>query len=118
MDWAFSMTKQIHDAGIGIMAGTDCPIFFLTPGRSLHQELAMLVEAGLSPLEAIETATVRPAEYFNLQDNLGLVKEGYLADLVLLDANPLEDINNTLKINAVIKAGKYYLQTDLLSKLD
>ncbi len=65
--WMFDMVGKIHRTGIPIMAGTDCPIFFLTPGRSLHQELAVLVEAGLSPQEAIKAATTNPAKYFNLE---------------------------------------------------
>ena len=106
--WMFDMTKRVHDKNIKIMAGTDTPIYFLTPGRSLHEELAVLVEAGLTPLEAIKTATKNPAEYFNLENELGNIDKNYWADLVILDANPLEDINNTRKINAVIKQGKYF----------
>ena len=104
-DWMFKMVKKINDKGIGIMAGTDCPIFYLTPGRSLHEELSVLVKAGLSPLEAIESATIRPAEYFGIEKELGNVREGMLADLLILDANPIDDINNTLKINSVIRNG-------------
>ncbi|WP_405414094.1 amidohydrolase family protein [Maribacter sp. Asnod1-A12] len=107
-DWLIAMTGNIHNTGIEIMAGTDTPIFFLTPGRSLHQELVMLVEAGLTPLEAIKTATVNPAKYFNLEKELGNIKKNHWADLIILDANPLEDINNTRSINAVIKQGNYF----------
>ena len=64
--WFRNMVGKVHEAGIDIMAGTDCPIFFLTPGRSLHQELVVLVNAGLSPLEALKTATYNPARYFNM----------------------------------------------------
>ncbi|MEE9362973.1 MAG: amidohydrolase family protein [Cellulophaga sp.] len=111
--WSFNMVKKIHQEKIDIMAGTDCPIFFLTPGISLHQELAMLVKAGLSPLEALKTATFNPAKYFNLENELGLIKETMFADLVILDANPLENIHNTKRINAVIKQGKYYSREKL-----
>ena len=106
--WFFDMTKRIHDKKIPIMAGTDCPIFFLTPGYSLHEELSLLVEAGLTPLEAINAATVRPAEYFNFDDHLGRIEEGYEADLLILDANPLENIRWTVDISSVIKSGKLY----------
>lgn len=119
--WLFKMVGKVHQAKIDIMAGTDCPIFFLTPGRSLHQELAVLVQAGLSPLDAIKTATLNPARYFGLEDELGSIQENMWADLVILDANPLEDINNTQRINAVMKQGKYYDRNALdekLSKLD
>lgn len=112
-EWSLDMIDKINTAGIPIMAGTDCPIFFLTPGLSLHEELAVLVEAGLSNLEAIESATLNPAKYFGLQNELGLVKGGFVADLVLLDANPLDNIQNTKKINSVIKNGKVYERSDL-----
>ncbi len=116
--WLFNMVGKIHKAGIDIMAGTDCPIFFLTPGRSLHQELAVLVQAGLSPLDAIKAATVNPARYFNLENELGLIRENMWADLVILDANPLENIDNTQRINAVIKQGKYYDRNKLNQMLE
>jgi imidazolonepropionase-like amidohydrolase len=116
--WNFSMVSKIHKAKIPIMAGTDCPIAFLTPGRSLHQELANFVKAGLSPLEAIKTATYSPAKYFNLEKELGSIKENMWADLVILDANPLENINNTTKIFAVIKQGNYLNRSKLDTKLE
>lgn len=112
-DWSINMVKKIHEAKIEIMAGTDCPIALLTPGLSLHEELAMLVQAGLTPLEAIKTATVNPAKYFNLQHELGLVQEGMWADLILLDANPIENIANTKSINAIVKNGKYFKKSEL-----
>ncbi len=115
-EWGMDMTERVHKAGIGIMAGTDCPIFFLTPGRSLHEELVKLSEAGLSNIEVLKTATLRPAEYFDMQDELGLIKVGYHADLVLLEANPLVDIRNTMKIDAVIKAGTYHTHDKLMKK--
>jgi len=106
--WFLAMTKRINDNDIPIMAGTDCPIFFLTPGYSLHEELSLLVEAGLTPLEAIHAATLRPATYFDMEDSLGKIDEGYEADLLLLNSNPISDIKNTLDIHAVIKAGELY----------
>ena len=101
-EWLTNMVGQVHRTGIEIMAGTDCPIFYLTPGRSLHKELEVLVKAGLTPLEALQTATINPAKYFNLEKELGAVKETMWADLLILDENPLKDIRNTQKINAVI----------------
>lgn len=103
--WAMKMVGKMHKMGIPFMAGTDAPIRFQVPGNSLHGELKLYVEAGMSPLEALKTATLLPATYFNLQDELGLIEEKMIADLVILDANPLEDIENTQKINAVIKDG-------------
>ena len=105
--WMFKMIKKVHDNKIGIMAGTDTPIAYLTPGLSLHEELNLFVKAGLTPLEALKTATVNPAKYFKLDSKLGLIKENMLADLVILDKNPLEDINNTKQINSVFKNGNY-----------
>lgn len=115
--WGYKMTKKIHDKGIGLMTGTDCPIFFLTPGRSLHEELSEFAKAGIPTLEILKAATLRPAEYFNMQDELGLIKEGYHADLVILNDNPLDDIRNTMKIDAVIKAGTYHIRDKLMDKL-
>lgn len=107
-EWMFQMVKELKDADVKIMAGTDTPIFFLTPGYSLHEELALLVKGGLTPMEAINAATLQPAMYFQMEDELGTIAEGMLADLVLLDANPLENIRNTKRINAVIKDGKLH----------
>ncbi len=112
-DWFITMVNKVHKAEIEIMAGTDSPIALLTPGQSLHEELVMLVKAGLTPLEAIKTATMNPAKYFNLEKELGLIQEGMWADMVLLDANPIEKIENTKTINAVIKNGKYFDKKDL-----
>ncbi len=106
--WQSEMISKVHNAKIGIMAGTDTPIGLLVPGRSLHDELRLLVGAGMTPLEAIKTATYNPAKYFNMEDELGRVQEHMWADLVVLDENPLLDITNTLKINTVIKQGKIY----------
>jgi len=112
-NWMFDMVGHMQTAGVEIMAGTDCPIFYLTPGYSLHEELALLVKAGMTPLQAIEAATTKPAEYFKMEKELGLIQTGYFADLVMLDANPLEDIRNTLKINAVVRDGKLHNRADL-----
>lgn len=106
--WNFMMVKKIRDAEIPIMAGTDTPIAFLTPGLSLHVELATLVKAGLTPIEALKSATVKPAAYFDLDGELGRVKSGFWADLVLLTDNPLDNIANTKNIAAVIKQGEIY----------
>ncbi len=111
--WMLDMAAKVHKTGIPMMAGTDTPIGFLTPGLSLHEELIVLTEAGLSPQEALKTATLNPARYFNLENVLGSIKESQWADLVILDANPLENIRNTQKINGVIKQGKYFEKSKL-----
>jgi imidazolonepropionase-like amidohydrolase len=112
-DWLQMMVKKVNDKEISIMAGTDCPIFFLTPGLSLHEELKLLVDSGLTPLEALESATITPAKYFDLDHKLGLIREGYLADFVLLSTNPLENISNTKDINMVVKNGSVKSREDL-----
>ena len=106
--WQTMMVGKIKAADIPIMAGTDTPIAYLVPGLSLHVELEALVHAGLSNLEALQTATLNPAIYFDLEEQLGRLEEGYWADLVLLTDNPLNDITNTKKIAAVIKQGVVY----------
>jgi cytosine/adenosine deaminase-related metal-dependent hydrolase len=105
-DWSLFLIDRMHQAGVPIGAGTDTPIFLSIPGYSLHSELEMLVRAGLSPLEALRAATVRPAEFFSIQDEIGTVDVGKKADLVLLDANPLDDIGNTKRISLVISKGQ------------
>jgi len=107
-EWAFDMVGRMSEAGIGIMAGTDSPIIYLTPGFSLHEELKLMAECGLTPMQILEAATLRPAQYFNLETEIGAIRENMLADLVLLDANPLVDIGNTSKINAVVRDGKLH----------
>ena len=93
-------------AGVGFIAGTDVLNPFCFPGFSLHDELALLVSAGLTPMEALQAATHNPARFLGKEKELGTVEKGKVADLVLLEANPLEDINNTRRINAVVLGGK------------
>lgn len=107
-DWMLNMVGKIHAAEIDLMAGTDCPIFYLTPGYSLHEELALLVKSGLSTQAALQTATLNPARYFGMEKELGRVQENMWADLLILDANPLDNIAHTKRIEGVIKQGKYY----------
>ena len=106
----------MNRAGVRIIAGTDTGNPYVFPGFSLHDELALFVQAGLTPAEALRTATINPAKYFDMEKSLGTVEEGKIADLVVLDANPLTDINNTRKINAVIVGGKY-LSKETLQKM-
>lgn len=98
---------MMNRAGVRLIAGTDTANPYVFPGFSLHDELALLVQAGLTPAEALRTATINPAKYFDMEKSLGTVEKGKIADLVLLDANPLTDINNTRKIVAVISDGRY-----------
>jgi hypothetical protein len=105
--------RLLKEAGMVLLAGTDVGVPLQVPGISLHLELAKLVEAGLTPLEALQAATLNPARVLGLADSLGTVEPGKLADLVLLDGNPLEDIGNTQKIVAVVADGRLSRRADL-----
>jgi imidazolonepropionase-like amidohydrolase len=102
------MTQAMFRAGVPFMAGTDTAAgVHVFPGFSLHDELGLFVRAGLTPLQALQTATLNPAKFMGRLADLGTVERGKLADLVLLDANPLDDIANTRRIRAVVLAGRY-----------
>jgi len=102
-----------HRAGVRFLAGTDASLPFVYPGFSVHDELALFVQAGLTPLEALQTTTINPATFLGLEQSMGTVQPGRLASLVLLDADPLKDIHNTTKIFAVIIRGKLLSRSDL-----
>lgn len=102
------LVRVMHHAGVPIMAGSDFSDWALVPGIDLHNELALLVEAGFSPLEALQAATLNPAKFLGKTDTYGTIQVGRVADLVLLDMNPLEDISHTRKINAVVLGGRFY----------
>src|SRR4029077_16434990 len=89
-------------SGVKMLAGTDSSFF----GSAVHDELAEFVKAGLTPMQALQTATKNAAEYFGKLDSMGTVEKGKLADLVLLDANPLEAIGNVRKISSVVVNGR------------
>ena len=121
-DWAmrkkvFSKKLEIvgpmRRAGVKFIAGTDLGNPYCFPGFSLHDELGLLVKAGLTPMEALQAATYNAAEFLGMKDSLGTVEAGKIADLVLLEADPLEDIGNTRKIAAVVVNGKCYLKPAL-----
>lgn len=115
-DWVKAIIPRLRDTGVPIMAGTDAPIGFLTPGASLHEELSELVAAGLTPLEAIGSATIIPAQFFNLDDEMGAIQAGMKADLVILNENPIENIRNISAIDSVVKDG-HVLKRDALDAL-
>jgi len=106
--FSFDRTGELNRAGVQLLAGTDAPQPFVFPGFSLHQELELLVRSGLTPLQALRAATYNPAAYFGALDSLGSVGKGKVADLVLLDANPLADIRNTRRIATVIANGRVF----------
>ncbi len=102
-----SLVGEMHRASVRILAGSDTGAEYIYPGFSLHDELELLVEAGLSPAAALRAATLGPAEFLGAADSLGTVEAGKIADLVLLAGNPLESIGNTQRIAAVIANGRY-----------
>ena len=108
------VVKAMHDAGIPFLAGTDTASgVYVFSGFSLHEELQRFVAAGFTPMEALQTATLNPAKFLGMDDRLGTIEKGKAADLVLLDANPLDDIRNTQKIAAVVANGRYFSRADL-----
>ncbi len=108
------MTLAMHRAGVPLMAGTDTAAgVHIFPGFSLHEEMALFVDAGLTPMEALQTATRNPARFMGRLADMGTVEKGKVADLVLLDANPLDDIHNSRKIRAVVLDGRYFSRDSL-----
>ena len=100
------LTKMMHDRGVKILSGTDIPNFELVPGESLHHELELLVEAGINTSDVIKIATKNGAEALNLMNQTGTIEPGKQADILILSANPVEDIENTKRIEAVISNGR------------
>src|SRR5688572_3245916 len=105
--------RLANEAGVMLLAATDVEFPMGVPGYALHEELVRLVEAGLTPLEALQAATLNPARVLNMADALGTIERGKLADLVLLDADPLQDIRNTQRIRAVVADGRLFRRADL-----
>jgi len=107
---AMEAVPVFHRVGVNMLAGSDCGASnnFAWPGWSLHEELAAFVEAGLSPLDTLKLATRSAARFMKEEPERGTIEKGKIADLVLLDANPLEDIRNTQKIAGVMVRGKWY----------
>jgi imidazolonepropionase-like amidohydrolase len=106
MQASLRIVGKMNAEGVPIMAGTDTTAPFVFPGFSLHDELALLVQAGLTPMQAVQAATKLPAEFLGKLQTQGTIEQGKIANLVLLDSNPLDDINNTQKIRAVVLRGK------------
>ncbi len=106
--------REMREAGVRIMAGSDVAVLNVFPGLSLHEELRLFVDSvGMSPMEALASATRKPAEWLGVADSVGTIAPGKVADLVLLDADPLANIDNTRRISAVVLRGKLFRQGDL-----
>ena len=117
-EWSLRRTGELHAVGAPIAAGTDTPIGWSIPGYSLHTELEQFVDVGMTPREALYTATVRPAEFFGLEAEMGELRAGFIADAVLLDANPLEEIKHTRSVQGVLHRGVFLDRSDLDQLID
>jgi imidazolonepropionase-like amidohydrolase len=103
----------LQQSGAGLLLGSDAPQVFNVPGFSIHRELALLVESGLSPFEALQTGTVYPATFLDIENRIGTVQAGLDADLILLDGNPLEDISNSRRVHGVMLQGRWLSRQEL-----
>ena len=108
-----ALLLALHEAGAGLLLGSDSPQIFNVPGFALHRELEFIVAAGISPYEALKSGTANPASYFGQDAEYGRVQEGLVADLVLLDANPLVDIGNSRRIHGVMLRGRWLSRGEL-----
>ncbi len=109
-----ALIKKLFDAKVPFLAGTDAPAGYdLVPGSSLHRELQLFVRAGMTPLQALQTATLNPAIYFGKTAEWGAIAPGKTADLLVLRSNPLENIENTRTIAAVVADGRYFSPREL-----
>jgi hypothetical protein len=115
------LVGAMRRSGVEFLAGTDTLNPFCFPGFSLHDELGLLVQTGFTPMEALQTATLNAARFMGRENDLGTIKAGKLADLILLDANPLDDIANTRKIGAVVYGGRLFPRpalNEMLSRVE
>lgn len=113
IDLRHQLILALHTAGAGLLLGADSPQIFNVPGFAIHRELGYLVEAGLTPYAALRTGTANPAEFFAATARFGTVQAGLDADLLLLDANPLEEIGNTRRIHGVMLRGRWLDRREL-----
>jgi imidazolonepropionase-like amidohydrolase len=118
LDFARRLVKSMHEAGVPIVTGTDALNPMSMPGFAVHDELAELVNAGLPPWEALRSSTARPAEFMEKSAEWGSITEGSTADLVLLSANPLDDIDNAKKIAGVMRQGQWLSRTEIDEQLE
>ncbi|HEX6997911.1 MAG TPA: amidohydrolase family protein [Gammaproteobacteria bacterium] len=112
------LVKALHDAGAGLLLGSDAPQVFNVPGFSLHHELAAMVEAGLTPYEALRMGTANPAVFFEAEHEFGTIREGLAADLILVADNPLEDVSALSRIEGVMVRGRWLDRESIDRRLD
>ena len=112
------LIKALQDAGAGLLLGSDAPQILNVPGFSIHRELGLWIDSGLTPAQALSAGTVNAAAFLKQQDVFGSVTEGLAADLVLLEANPLEDIGNAQTIIGVMLRGQWFSRTELDEALE
>jgi len=111
------LMKKLQDDGHGMLLGSDAPQLFNVPGFSIHHEIDGMLRAGLTPLEIIKSGTINPATYFDMDDTFGQIKEGLDADMILVNANPLEDIKALKDISGVMVRGRWLSKETIDQKL-
>jgi imidazolonepropionase-like amidohydrolase len=110
--------KTLHDAGAGILLGSDAPQVFQVPGFSMHEELAEYVAAGLTPFQALQTGTVNVAQFYDAEDERGTVAEGMVADLILVNGNPLENVGAVRRPAGVMVRGEWVSGEEIEARLE
>jgi imidazolonepropionase-like amidohydrolase len=118
LEFRKKMLKALSDAGARIILGSDAPQFFNVPGFSLQREMQAMVEAGMTPFQVLECGTRKVAHYLNKLNFYGTVEEGRMADLILLEANPLENISNVSRRAGVMMDGRWFPERELRKMLD
>ena len=111
------LIKKLQDGGHGMLLGSDAPQLFNVPGFSIHKEMEDMAAAGLTNLEIIQSGTLNPARYFDMEDGFGEIKEGLVADLILIDADPLEDLTALREISGVMRQGDWFSKEEINKKL-
>ncbi len=112
------LIRELHEAGAPLLLGSDAPQVFNVPGFAIHQELRSLVEAGLSPYAALESGTRNVARFFGTEREAGTVEAGKRADLILLDANPLQDVGNVARLSGVMMGGRWLPRSEIDRRLE
>lgn len=110
--------KSLHDTGVGLLLGSDAPQVFNVPGFSIQHELQAMIDAGLTPYEALRIGTINPALFFGKEDEFGTIKEGASADMILLETNPLVEIGNVKDRLGVMVKGTWLSQEDISNRLE